>query len=128
MLERFSFFLANFPVRIEHNSENDPAKLHRYDVGLRRLRLLRGRAQSFAWGPHERAKSIGEQVYAFLVPVDDDIRSADLPDKVCFEYLAGSVVGRSKITLFAYLWFDSLDEAKEYVKARGMTIVGGWNE
>jgi hypothetical protein len=32
------------------------------------------------------------------------------------------------VTLFAYVWFESLSEAKEYVTKRKMTIVGGWNE
>jgi hypothetical protein len=128
MLERFSFFLAHFPVFIEHNSKDDPLKLRRYDVGLRRLRLLRRIAQPFAWGPHERARETGEQVYAFLVPVTDDSRTADMPDEVRFEYLAGTVKDRSQVTLFAYIWFNSLMDAKEYVKNKGMTVVGGWHE
>lgn len=128
MLERFSFFLACFPVFIEHNPGDDPTKKARYDVGLRRLRLLRRIAQPFAWGPPERARELSEQIYAFLAPVTDETRSSDIPDSVQYEYLAGSVVDRSRVTLFAYIWFDSLDDAKKYVRKRGMTIVGGWNE
>ena len=128
MLERFSFFLEHFPLFLEHNSKEDPEKALRYEVRLRRLRMLRRIAQPFAWGPSERAREYGEQVYAFLAIVTNDSRSAYMQESVRFEYLAGSVVGRTKITLFAYIWFDSLGAVKEYVLKRGMTIVGGWNE
>jgi hypothetical protein len=128
MLERFSFFLAHFPIFIEHNSNEDSEKLARYEIGLRRLRLLRRIAEPFAWGPPERAREFGEQVYAFLARVTDDTRSAEMPPTARYEYLAGSVVDRSRVTLFAYIWFDSFKSAKEYVEKRGMTVVGGWNE
>lgn len=128
MLERFSCFLDHFPLFIEHNSKDLPEKLARYDIGLRRLRLLRRFAQPFAWGPTERARELGEQVYAFLVPVTDDLRSNEIPESVRYEYLAGHVVERTRVTLFAYMWFDSLSQAKDYVLKRGMTLVGGWNE
>jgi hypothetical protein len=128
MLERFSFFLAHFPLFIEHNSNDDSEKLARYEIGLQRLRLLRRIAEPFAWGPPERTREFGEQAYAFLAPITDDTRSPDMPESARFEYLAGSVVDRSRITLFAYIWFESLSDAKKYVEKRGMTVVGGWNE
>jgi hypothetical protein len=128
MLERFSFFLAHFPIAIEHNSNDDSEKLARYEIGLRRLRLLRRIAEPFAWGPAERAREVGEQLYAFLAPITDDTRSPDMPPAARFEYLAVSVVNHSRVTLFAYVWFDSLKAAKEYVEKRNMTVVGGWNE
>ena len=128
MLERFSPFLAHFPIFIEHSSNDDPEKLARYEIGLRRLRLLRRIAEPFAWGPPERAREFGEQVYAFLAPITDDTRSADIPLTARFEYLAGSVVNHSRVILFAYNWFDSLEGAKEYVEKRRMTVVGGWSE
>ena len=128
MLERFSFFLAHFPIFIEHNSNDDSEKLARYEIGIRRLRLLRRIAEPFAWGPPERAREFGEQLYAFLAPITDDTRSPDMPPTARFEYLAGSVVNHSRVTLFAYVWFDSLKAAKEYVEKRKMTVVGGWNE
>ena len=68
MLERFSFFLAHFPIFIEHNSNDDSEKLARYEIGIRRLRLLRRIAEPFAWGPPERAREFGEQLYVFLRP------------------------------------------------------------
>ena len=78
MLERFSFFLEHFPLFLEHNSKEDPEKTLRYEVGLRRLRLLRRIAQPFAWGPPERARQFGEQVYAFLA-------ITWLSERVCFK-------------------------------------------
>lgn len=120
--------LAHFPIYIEHNSHNDPEKSFRYDLGLRRLRLLTRIAEPFAFGPHWRARAQGEQVYAFLAPISDESRSADIPDSAKFEYLADSIVDIIKVTLFSYIWFDSLADAKFYGEKKNMTRVGGWNE
>jgi len=59
-----------------------PDKLARYNIGIRRLRLLRRFAQPFAWGPAQRARELGEQVFAFLVQVAEDTRSNDLPESM----------------------------------------------
>jgi hypothetical protein len=128
MIEKFSLFLDNFPIFIEHNSKGVPDKLARYDIGLRRLRFLRRFAQPFAWGPTQRARELGEQVFAFLVPITEDTRSNDIPESVRYEYLAGCVSKDKRATLFAYMWFESLNDARQYVLNHGMTIVGGWNE
>ena len=127
-MELFSFFLAHFLIFIEHNSNDESEELARYEIGIRRLRLLRRIAEPFAWGPLERAREFGELLYAFLAPIADNSRSPDMPPTTCFEYLAGSVVNHSRVTLFAYVWFDSLQATKEYVEKRKMTVIGGWNE
>jgi hypothetical protein len=44
-----------------------------------------------------------------------------------YEYLCGKITNDDYM-IFSYIWFDSLADAKEYVKKRGMKIVGGWNE
>lgn len=67
-------------------------------------------------------------IYAFLVPVTEDTKSSLLSEKVKFEYLVGSVIERRIFKLFGYLWFESLQDAKDYVTKKGMTIVGGWHE
>jgi hypothetical protein len=117
-----------FSTTIEHENHGDPERIHRYSIGLQRLRLLRRFAEPFAYGPFERAREHGEMIYAFLVPVTEDIRSSLLSEKVKYEYLVGSVVDRRMFKFFGYLWFESLQDAKEYVTKKEMTIVGGWNE
>lgn len=128
MNERFSFFIWNFPLLIEHEHHGDKEKTRRYEIGLQRLRLLRRLAEPFAYGPLDRAKEHGEIIYAFLVPITEDIASPNIPKNIRYEYLAGSIVDRKNFKLFAYIWFKSLDEAKRYAKIKGMTIIGGWNE
>ncbi|MES2614826.1 MAG: hypothetical protein V4591_05375 [Bdellovibrionota bacterium] len=128
MQDRFSFFLWHFPLLIEHENHGDPEKIRRYVIGLQRLRLLRRFAEPFAFGSVDKARSEGEILYAFLVPVTEDLRSPLLPEDTKYEYLVGSVIERKKFKLFGYLWFDSLKSAKDYVTRKNMTIVGGWNE
>ena len=128
MIEKFTYFLWNFPILIEHENHGDPQKIHRYSIGLQRISLLRRLADPFAFGPTERARETGEMVYAFLIPVTDDTSSPDIPDDIQYEYLAGSITDRHQIKLFAYMWFKSLAEAKDYVTKKGMKLIGGWNE
>ena len=128
MQERFSHFLWNFPLLIEHENHGDPERIRRYGIGLQRLRLLRRFAEPFAFGPLERGQEHGEMIYAFLVPVTEDIKSPLIPEQVQYEYLVGSIVERKKFKLFGYLWFETLDAARDYVTKKGMTIVGGWHE
>lgn len=128
MQERFGYFLWNFPLLIEHENHGDPERIRRYSIGLQRLRLLRRFAEPFAFGPLERALEQGEMIYAFLIPVTEDIKSPSIPEQVQYEYLVGSIVERKKFKLFGYLWFDTLDAARDYVTKKDMTIVGGWHE
>ena len=69
----------------------------------------------------------GNHIVAFLVELEEDDLSADMPTTVKYEYVAGSIYPNEDPILFAYLWFSSLEEAKNYVLSKRMRIEGGWN-
>ena len=82
---------------------------------MQRRRLFRCFAEPFVFGPLEGAQEHGEIIYAFLVPVTEDIKSPLIPEQVQYEYLLGSIVKRKKFKLFGYLLFETLDTARDYV-------------
>jgi hypothetical protein len=112
------------PPRLSHEHGDDPDRIRRYRIGESRLAFLKEHAKPFAY----RAKADGEQIAAFLAEVDQSDLDPEMPPDTRYEYLAGSVLADGTVVLYAYLWFRSLAEAKQYVLRHGMRIEGGWSD
>jgi hypothetical protein len=126
----FVKLLSNFPNSFQHNHHSDDQKrVIRYLIADDRITVLERFAEPFAIGPLERAKH-GEQVVSYLVPRNEDYWDHRIPDEVRFEYFAGAIKESNDgetYVLFAYLWFESLCQAREYVEKQGQAILGGWH-
>ena len=119
----YSRFKWHFPASIIHNDGKDPDRIKRYSIGRRRISFLKNNCQPFAFG----SDSDGNHTVAFLVELELDDLSADMPLTMKYEYIAGSIYPNEDPILFAYLWFNSLNEAKNYVLGKKMKLEGGWN-
>ena len=60
--------------------------------------------------------------------VEESDLDPKMPSDTRYEYLAGSVRPDSSTVLYAYLWFRTLENAKEYVRRHGMKLQGGWSD
>lgn len=116
--------LWEFPPRLTHEHGDDPNRIRRYHIGESRLAFPKEHAEPFAY----LAKGDGEQVVAFLVELDEFDLDVGMPTDTRYEYLAGSMLPEGKTVLYAYLWFRSLTDAKDYVLRHSMKIEGGWSD
>ena len=115
--------MANWDGVIEHENHGDPQKEHRYRIGTQRAMLLKKIADPFAVKELES----GEQLCAFLAELDKDDLDPGMPLATRFEYICGKRTHENRYQVFAYIWFESLRDARDYVVLHGMKIVGGWN-
>ncbi len=116
-----SSLLYNWKGQIDHN--HDQQKATRYQTGIDRAALLKNELQPFAI---KDLKEIGEQQVAFLNDLDQYDLDPRMPLSARFEYVCGCRTNDNEYVVFAYIWFDSLQDAKNYVTKHGMRILGGW--
>ena len=116
-------FFEHWPDVIERN-HNDPQKEIRYNIGQTRLALIQKIAEPFAYSvDHEN-----NQFAAFLTVLEEGDLNMKMPESTRAEYICGKKTAEGHFSLFAYIWFDSIEKAKEYASKKGMRIEGGWNE
>ena len=117
-------FWWQLPPAFSHEHGDDHEKIRRYKIGESRLAFLRQNVEPFAY----LDKPDGERVVAFLAIVDESDLDPDMPNDTRCEYLAGSIRPDGSTVLYAYLWFRTLDDAKQYAQRHGMKLQGGWSD
>ena len=118
----FHKLLANWPSEITHEHEGKADKELRYTVGTFRLSILQKYCVEFAWSDLEHERHVA---YLHEIEDEDDL-DPRMPESTKYEYVCGVETQENELLLFAYIWFDSLEEAKNYVRSHGMKILGGW--
>lgn len=116
----FFRLIAEWSGEIVHKDKN-PENATRYEIGRRRWRFLKANMTPFAY---EQRKG-PEEVAAFLIELDEDDLDASMPQETRYEYICGSVKNDQSV-IFAYIWFESLEDAVNYATRKNMTIEGGW--
>jgi hypothetical protein len=122
--EIYQYFFDNWPQKIEHNSKKSAEKEYRYSIGTSRLAILREFARPFA-----KCFLTDRAHYAvFLHVFDESDRDFRMPEKTRCEYVCGKKSLGGEYILFAYLFFNSINEAIVYAQKKGMSVEGEWNE
>jgi len=121
--------LAQWKGEILHN-DKDAEKAARYELGRRRWKFLKKHALPFAIQDRE-VDGVMEQLVAFVVEIEEDDLDPLMPDTTRVEYFCGTKKGEENYVMFAYIWFNSIEEVKAYVqdqeKGRNMKLTEGWN-
>ena len=116
------FALLGQIPEVAHNDRGDPEKVLRYQVLRSRIGFLERHAVPFG----ATVLPTGDQILCFVVALEEGDEHRAMPPHTKVEYLACKVGADGSRITFAYLWFPSLTEAREYALRKGVNVMKGF--